>query len=377
MRSLNIRPTSQARRKGFSIRHIGSMSLAVAGALASIPAMADAKPFRVSIVQALVAGEWNSEIRSGAEIAAKQFDFPVHIRTVGPENIDPPRQASIFMQEVQTAPDALIINNVAGPVFEQPVGEAEANGSKVVWINSAPTATFYNDFFVSADPYDAGRKVAGILAAALGKRLGRPAADIAGDVVIGSCSPGLMVLENRVLGTRSALAAAMPKAHVLPTLQTNAERSRSFVIWNEAIRKAPNALAYLDACEPGQVNIAKIIEDDHLSAVTVAYDAPEEIRDGIKRGTVLAAVPGAFFLQSYLAVHFAVQAIHGGKPLPHGWLRIVPPVIDPTNIEAFIKAWAEPQTGLPAFYKPQVDAALAKGVDAGLQPMGNYDNPVK
>jgi len=72
-----------------------------------------------------------------------------------------------------------------------------------------------------------------------------------------------------------------------------------------------------------------------------------------------------------------VQAIHDGKPLPHGWLRIVPPVIDPTNIDAFIKAWAEPQTGLPTFYKPQVDAALAEGVDAGLQPIGNYDNPVK
>ncbi len=338
---------------------------------------ADAKPLRVSIVQALTSGEWNSEIRFGAEAAAGQFTPPVRIRAVGPENIDPPRQANIFMQETRTGPDALIINNVAGPVFEQPVGEAEASGSKVVWINSAPTAASYNDFFVSADPYDAGRKAVGIIAAALEKRLGKPAASVTGEIVVGSCIPGLKVLENRVLGTRDALATELPNARILPTLQTSPERSRSFAIWSQAIRKTPDALAYLDACEPGQANIAQIVNEDHLKAVTVAYDAPEEIRAGIKNGTVLAAVPASFFLQSYLAVHYTAQAINDDRPMPRGWLKIAPPVIDPSNIDAFITAWSAPETGLLAFYKPQIDAVLAKGVEASLVSTVNYDNPPK
>ena len=334
-----------------------AMSLAVAGAITAFAVPATAKTaLRVSIVQALTTGEWNAEIRSGAEAAARQFDPPVRIRTAGPENIDPPRQASIFMQEARTSPDALIVNNVAGQVFEQPVSEAEANGARVAWINSAPTATFSHDFFVSADPYDAGRKAASIVAAALEKRLGKPAADITGDVVIGHCMPGLMVLENRVLGTRVGMAAAMPHVRVLPTMLTSPERSRSFAIWSQAIRKTPNALAYLDGCEAGQVNIAKIIEDDHLAAVTVAYDAPEEVRAGIKHGTVLAAVPSAFFLQAYFSVYFTAQALHDGKPMPQGWLKISPPVIDPSNIDAFIAAWSAPDTGLAIFYKPQIDA---------------------
>jgi ribose transport system substrate-binding protein len=167
----------------------------------------------------------------------------------------------------------------------------------------------------------------------------------------------LVVLENRLGGEISYLKKKMPKINVLPAFNSASDRERSYALWDQAIRKTPKALTYLDPCEEGEENIPKILENDKIAAPLTSYESPEEVRDDLARGAITAIVSGNFFTQSYLAVYVSAQSILQGKPLPQGWLKVPHVLIDKTKIAAYQKAWEKPETGLRAFYGEQVETA--------------------
>lgn len=343
-------------------------------ALAST-ATADDKPIRISIIQALTAGEWNTEIMDGAKAAVAALGFPVDLKIVGPTEFDPGKQATMFQQEAQTSPDALIVTDVAPALFVEPALQAQENGIKVVWINAAPANEFANSLFVSTDPAEMGMVSADSLAAALEKKLGKSRADIEGDVIVGLCVPGLSTLENRITGFRQAMNKIMPKVEVSSTLTTKPDREGAFVAWSQAIQANRDAIAYVDACEPGIVAGIKIIEDDHLNALTVAMDGPDDVRQGVKNGVATAVVNSLFFVQAYVSTYLTAKAIHDKTPLPQGWVKIAPRAIGPDQIDSYIDAWAHPETGLVKFHQPDIDAALAAAAAGKLGVTATYDTP--
>jgi len=352
---------------------------AAAGALAAsaLPggALAADDPIRISFIQALTAGEWNTEILAGAEAAVADLGFPVDLKVVGPTNFDPGQQAMMMMQETQTAPDALIVTNVAPALFTEPALQAEEAGVKVVWINAAPTEEFADSLFVSNDPAAQGAVSADSIAATLEKKLGKPRADIEGTVLVGLCVPGLSTLENRVTGFRAAMEKELPQVTVLPTIETKPDREGAFLAWSQAMQRTPDALAYVDACEPGiQANI-KIIADDGLDAITVAMDSPEDVRLGVRDGSVTGIVNSSFFTQAYVATYLTAKSIHDGTPLPQGWLKIDPRLIAADDIDAYIDAWTDPETKLTVFHRPDIDAALEKAASGNLAVSSTYDTP--
>jgi ribose transport system substrate-binding protein len=337
-------------------------------------AMAE-EPLKISYVVAVTTLEWTSEIKAGAEAAANDLGFPVDLKFSGPSNFDPSKQASIFMNEVQTSPDAIIITNVAAPLFIEPVLDAQSRGITVTWMNASPASEFYKGFFVSVDPTETGLVAAAILARALEKKHGKPAAEIEGKVLPGVCVPGLSVLENRIVGLRRGAAKLMPKIEMLDTIPTKPDREGNFAIWNQAIRKETGALAYVDACEAGTQNIAKIIEDDKLDAVTVAYDIPADLREAVKDGQMAEATAANFFTQGYMAVYTTATTLHEKKPLPEGWLKVKPLLLDQTNAAAYTEAWKDPVTGMRAFFDGEIERAKAAFAKGELSPIADYDNP--
>jgi ribose transport system substrate-binding protein len=311
----------------------------------------------VSVVLALAAGEWSTEILAGASAAAADLNSKVKIRVTGPTTFDPQRQAQMFLAELETKPDVLIVVNVAPPLFTQPALEAQSRGVRVVWISVPPMPDVKDPLFVGSDAFGMGQTAGTIVVAALEKSFNKPATEIAGDVVTGICVPGLVVLENRLAGEISYLKKKMPKINVLPSFNSASDRERSYALWDQAIRKTPRALTYLDPCEEGEENIPKILENDKIKVPLTSYESPEEIRDDLARGAITAIVSGNFFSQAYLAVYASAQSILQGKPLPQGWLKVPHVIIDKNNIADYRKAWEKPETGLRAFYSEQVESA--------------------
>jgi ribose transport system substrate-binding protein len=311
----------------------------------------------VSIVLALAAGEWSTEILAGANAAAADLNGKVKVRVAGPTTFDPQRQAQMFLAELETKPDVLIVVNVAPPLFTQPALEAQSRGARVVWISVPPMAEVKDPLFVGSDAFGMGQTAGTIVVAALEKSLNKPAAEITGDVVTGICVPGLVVLENRLAGEISYLKRKMPKINVLPSFNSASDRERSYALWDQAIRKTPKALTYLDPCEEGEENIPKILANDKIKVPVTSYESPEEIRDDLAQGAITAIVSGNFFSQAYLAVYVSAQSLLQGKPLPQGWLKVPHVIIDKDNIAAYRKAWEKPEIGLRAFFSSQVEAS--------------------
>jgi len=339
-------------------RRAALLSGLAAAALCCAPLVAAAKDsVTVSVVLALAAGEWSTEILAGANAAAKDLDGKVKVRVSGPTTFDPQRQAQMFLAELETKPDVLVVVNVAPPLFTQPALEAQARGANIVWINVPPMPEVKNALFVATDAFGMGQTGGEIVVNALEKSRNKPAADITGDVVTAVCVPGLTVLENRLGGEVAYLKKKMPKINVLASFDSKPDRERNFALWDQAIRKTPNALTYIDPCEEGEENIPKILENDKVQGVPlVSYDSPEEVREDVAQGLITAVVPANFFSQAYLATYIAADAVLKGKPLPQGWVKVPHVVVDKTNIAAYQKAWEKPETGLRAFYNTQIEA---------------------
>ena len=261
----------------------------------------------VSVVLALAAGEWSTEILAGANAAAKDLGGKVNVRVTGPTTFDPQRQAQMFLAELETKPDVLVVVNVAPPLFTQPALDAQARGAKIVWINVPPMPEIKNALFVASDAFGMGQTGGEIVVSALEKIHDKPAAEITGDVVTAVYVPGLSVLENRLAGEVAYLKKKMPKINVLASFDSKPDRERNFALWDQAIRKTPNALIYMDPCEEGEENIPKILDTDKIKRPFVSYDTPEEVRDDIAQGLITAAVPANFFSQAYLAVYIAAN----------------------------------------------------------------------
>jgi len=62
---------------------------------------------------AIAAGEWSTEILASANAAAKDPNGKVKVRVTGPTTFDPQRQVQMFLAELETKPDVLIVVNVS------------------------------------------------------------------------------------------------------------------------------------------------------------------------------------------------------------------------------------------------------------------------
>ena len=118
---------------------------------------------------ALAAGEWSTEILAGANAAAKDLGGKVKVRVTGPTTFDPQRQAQMFLAELETKPDVLVVVNVAPPLFTQPALEAQSRGANIVWINVPPLPEVKNALFVASDAFGMGQIGGAIVVSALEK----------------------------------------------------------------------------------------------------------------------------------------------------------------------------------------------------------------
>ena len=142
----------------------------------------------------------------------------------------------------------------------------------------------------------------------------------------------------------------MPKIKVLPEFDSKPDRSRNFALWDQAVRKTPNAVAYLDTGEEGEENIPKILAGDKISRPFVSYDTPGGSTRRCRARPHYGRGAGELLHQAYLAVYIAAESLLNDKPMPHGWVKVPHVTVDKTNIAAYQKAWEKPETGLRAFY---------------------------
>jgi ribose transport system substrate-binding protein len=183
---------------------------------------------------------------------------------------------------------------------------------------------------------------------------------------------GITTLEQRSAGAAQALRVRLPKISIAPFFETKVDRGGNYASWEQSVVSRPNALAYVDPSESGEENIMKIVAEKKLNVPVISWDAPEEIRTGIRDGQVLAAIPPKFFANTYVAVYLTAKYLLEGKRMPTGWVEVPITEVNPSNIADYIKAFSAPN-GLATYNKPLVDRVISN-IPATLPPISKMDH---
>ena len=315
---------------------------------------------RISLVLGATGTEFAGEQRAGAMAAVRDLKGAVQLKVSGPAQIDPGQEVKIFQSEAATLPDAIIVAPIPPSLFTEPALRAQDQRIPIAYLMSPPSAGVKNVLFVGQREYDMGRRVANLIADRVIAKSGNKApATITGDMVPGSCVPGMENLDDRMMGVHAALKERLPKVNVLADMNTGNERGSSFALWQQAVQAHPNALAFIGACENDFTNLAKIKEDDKRAFEMVVFDTPEAVRNSLKKGTIAEAVPPSHFTSAYMAVWVVGNALLKDQIMPTGWMETPITVIDAKNVAAFDKA-SLPPASLETFYKKDIDALKAK-----------------
>ena len=221
----------------------------------------------------------------------------------------------MFLAELETKPDVLVVVNVAPPLFTQPALEAQARGANIVWINVPPMPEIKNALFVASDAFGMGQTGGGHRHCRAGeeprqargryhrrRRYRRLSAwpDGSGKPPRRrSRLPQEENAEDQRLGelrfeTRS-------RAEFCPVGSGHPQNAESLDLYRplrRGRREYPK--------NPGRPTKSKF----RLSPAT----RPKKCAMISRRALITAAMPANFFSQAYLAIYIAADALLKGKP---------------------------------------------------------------
>ncbi|MCX4163645.1 MULTISPECIES: sugar ABC transporter substrate-binding protein [Paraburkholderia] len=349
----------QCRSTSSIVRSLANVACATAFlAAVSLTHAAEAKKsVTISVVLPFNSMEWSTQMREGAEAAVAQFGEKVHLKVVGPATYDTAKQVQMFQSEIQAGSDGIVIVNVAQAFFVEPARQAQRQGIGIVWVDSPPAASVKTALFVGQDEHAMAKHAGELVARNILARSGKPASQISGAVVTGACARGVETLDARLNGFKQAIHAELPNVALPSTFDSKVDRSQNYAAWSQAIQAHPDAVAYMDPCEYGDENIAKILSDQKRSASIVALNDAAEIREDIKGRRILAALPGNYFNAGFMSVYLLASHLLAGQSLPSGWFETPTTQIDVSNVDALIAA-SKSKDGLYRYYKPTLDQLI-------------------
>lgn len=327
------------------------------------------KSVTISVVLPFNSMEWSTQMREGAEAAVAQFGGKVHLKVVGPATYDTAKQVQMFQGELQAGSDGIVIVNVAQAFFVEPARQAQSQGVGIVWVDSPPAATVKTALFVGQDEYAMAKNAGELVAREIVARSGKPASQISGEVITGACARGVGTLDARLAGFKHAIHTELPNVALPTTFDSKVDRSQSYAAWSQAIQAHPDALAYMDPCEYGDENIAKILSDQKRSAPIVSLNDAAEIREDIKSRRILAALPGNYFNAGFTSVYLLASHLLAGQSIPSGWLETPTARIDASNVDGLIAA-NKNKDGLYRYYKPTLDQLIRN--PPAIQPLEKW-----
>ncbi|MGQ7932545.1 sugar ABC transporter substrate-binding protein [Paraburkholderia sediminicola] len=327
------------------------------------------KSVTISVVLAFNSMEWSTQVREGAEVAAAQFGGKVRLKVVGPAEYDPAKQVQMFQSELQTGSDGIVIVDVSQAYFVEPAKQAQGQGVGIAWMSDPPAATVKSALFIGQHQFVMAEKAGEVVAKDILARSGKPASQISGEVITGACARGIGTLDADLAGFKHAIHTQLPNVAFPATFDSKIDRSQNYSAWSQAVQAHPDALAYMDACEYGNENIAKIISDQKRGVPVISLNDAVEILDDIKGRKILAAFPQNNFVSGFMTVYQLASHLLAGQPMPTGWFEAPVERIDASNVDAVIAAHKDKDSEY-RYYKPVLDQLIKNPPQ--LQPLEKW-----
>jgi ABC-type sugar transport system substrate-binding protein len=190
-----------------------------------------------------------------------------------------------------------------------------------------------------------------------------------GQILMGTDTPGLPVLEQRNKGFQDVIKKERPGVTFL-VFDAKQSPTDNFNTWSAQVKAHPDALAYVGPGSQAAVSLTRIQRRDKGKKLVVgACDLDPVALEGVRDGYVTALISPEHWLKGYLAVALMAQAKQDGKDLPEGVWNSGALTVDKSNIDEIITRQKD-AASRKAYFKDKVQEQLDNPDQHLSQPTG-------
>src|SRR3954463_16334364 len=311
-----------------------------------------AKEVKVAFVYPTTTTNFAQEMALGAKQAADDTAGG-NPTEAAPAEVNGPKQVQLFQAAARTSKDGVAMMTLTPDLFLRPLNTAAEQNVPLVAVDVPPPkgAEDAVKLLIGNSNVEIGQDLAKAL-------LPKSPADAKGQILIGTDTPGLPVLEQRNAGFKEVMQKERPGVTFL-VFDAKQSPTDNFNTWSAQVKAHPDALAYVGPGSQAAVSLSRIQRKPGAKKLLVgACDLDQVAMEGVKDGYVEAVVSPEHWLKGYLAVKLMAQAKQDGKPLPEGMWNSGALTVNAENIDDIITRQKD-AASRSAYFKDEVAKQLS------------------
>jgi ribose transport system substrate-binding protein len=295
------------------------------------------KTAKVAFIYPTTETNFAQEMALGAKAAADQKPG-VKLTESAPANVDGPKQVQLFQTAARTSKDGVAMMSLTPDLFLRPLITASQQGVPLVAVDVPPPkgAESAVKLLIGNSNVEIGQD----LAKAVLDRIPKGAK---GEILIGTDTPGLPVLEQRNQGFQEVIKQERPGV-TFRVFDAKQSPTDNYNTWSAQVKAHPDALAYVGPGSQAAVSLSRIERRTGKHYVVGACDLDAVALEGVRDGLVTALISPEHWLKSYIAISLMADAAQNGKDLPEGVWNSGALTVDKNNIADIIERQKSPQT---------------------------------
>ena len=259
--------------------------------------------------------------------AAKDYDAKIDV--VSPSKMDTMEQIALFDAEVAKGAVGIGVVCADASAWVVPIKNAIEQGI-VVGCGNVYAEGSGAPIYAGISGYADGLALGDAL-------LADPVAmALKGKVILGSCLPGLPVLDGRTNGVAEKMAQN-PDWEVSTVFDTGLSGEASYTFWETAYNANPDMVMGVGSCAFDLPQILKLKEKNpQMDFYFASYDLEPDSLAAIQNGSANIAMGQGPYLQGYLPMMAMFEHILNGNPMAEGWADPGAEVVMADNVDDFI-----------------------------------------
>src|SRR4051794_32676103 len=319
-----------------------------------------AKKVKLAFVYPTTTTNFAQEMALGAKAAAG--DSPgVQLTESAPAEVNGPKQVQLFQSAARASRDGVAMMTLTPELFIRPLQQAGDQNVPLVAVDVPPPKGTEDavKLLIGNSNVEIGQDLAKALLPKIPK-------DAKGEIMIGTDTPGLPVLEQRNQGFMDVMKQERPGVKFI-VFDAKQSPTDNFNTWSAQVKAHPDALAYVGPGSQAAVSLSRIQKATGKKLLVGACDLDKVAMQGVKDGQVKALISPEHWLKGYLAIKLMAQAKQDGKDLPEGMWNSGALEVNKDNIDDILTRQASAQSRAD-YFKDEVDKQLSNP-DQYLGPM--------
>jgi ABC-type sugar transport system substrate-binding protein len=288
------------------------------------------KEAKLAFIYPTTTTNFAQEMALGGKAAAN--DTPgVKLTESAPAEVNGPKQVQLFQAAARSSKDGVAMMTLTPDLFIRPLQQAGAQKVPLIAVDVPPPAGTERDVKLLIG--NSNEEIGQDLAKALLPKIPKGAK---GEVMIGTDTPGLPVLEQRNKGFQDVLKKERPGLKYI-VFDAKQSPTDNFNTWSAQVKAHPDALAYVGPGSQAAVSLSRIQRRGGKKLVVGACDLDPVALEGVRDGYVTALISPEHWLKSYIAIKLLAAAKQDGKALPEGVWNSGALTVNSKNIDEILE----------------------------------------